>query len=96
MKFIIVAEQSGVLILDPAQIIADGLIMSMQIIKNKIIIDNFFIFYKIKLQEVTEIDIEVIYWNMRMRTISITSIIIPSIISLVILILISVHISSLI
>lgn len=96
MKFIIVAEQSGVLILDPAQIITDGLIMSMQIIKNKIIIDNFFIFYRIKLQEVTEIDIEVIYWNMRMRTISITSTIISSIISLVILILISVHISSLI
>lgn len=96
MKFIIVAEQSDVLIFDPAQIIADGLIMSMQIIKNKIIIDNFFIFYRIKLQEVTEIDIEVIYWNMRMRTISITSIIISSIISLVILILISVHISSLI
>jgi hypothetical protein len=70
--------------------------MSMQIIKNKIIIDNFFIFYRIKLQEVTEIDIDVIYWNMRMRTISITSIIISSIISLVILILISVHISSLI
>lgn len=96
MKFIIVAEQSDVLILDPAQIITDGLIMSMQIIKNKIIIDNFFIFYRIKLQEVTEIDIEVIYWNMRIRTISITSIIISSIISLVILILISVHISSLI
>lgn len=96
MKFIIVAEQSDLFIFDSAQKITDGLIMSMQIIKNKIIIDNFFIFYKIKLQEVTEIDIEVIYWNMRMRTISITSIIISSIISLVILILISVHISSLI